>query len=72
MILEYHTRRLYQILRYLKGCPEKDMFFRKKKGHMRVEIYTDADLDGCLDDRKFTSGYCAFVDGNLIFWRSKK
>jgi hypothetical protein len=37
-----HQEIAYQILRYLKGCPGKCMFF-EKKGHMRVEVYTDAD-----------------------------
>jgi hypothetical protein len=39
---------------------------------MRVEVYTDVDWAECLDDRKSTSGYCAFVGGNLVSWRSKK
>jgi Reverse transcriptase (RNA-dependent DNA polymerase) len=66
-----HQEIAYQILRYLKGCPGKCMFF-EKKGHMRVEVYTDVDWAWCLDDKKFTSGYCAFVGGNLVSWRSKK
>jgi hypothetical protein len=33
---------------------------------MRIEVYTDADWARCLDDRKFTSDYCAFVGGNLV------
>jgi Reverse transcriptase (RNA-dependent DNA polymerase) len=66
-----HLETVYQILRYLKGCPGRGVFFGKR-GHMRVEVYTDADLVGCLDDRKSTSGYCAFVGGNLVSWRSKK
>jgi hypothetical protein len=43
-----------------------------KERHRRIKVYTDADWAGCLDNRKFTSGYCAFVGGNLIFWRNKK
>jgi hypothetical protein len=66
-----HQETVYQILRYLKGCPGKGVFF-EEKGHVRVEIYTYADWAGCLDDRKFTSSYCAFVGGNLVSWRSKK
>jgi hypothetical protein len=62
---------VYQILRYLKGCPGKCVLF-SKKGHRRIEVYTDADWAGCLDDRKSTSDYCAFVGGNLVSWRSKK
>jgi hypothetical protein len=62
---------VYQILRYLKGCPGKGVFFGKKR-HMRDEIYTDVDWAGCLNDRKFTSGYYAFVRCNMVSWRSKK
>jgi len=27
---------------------------------------------GDKGDRKFTTGYCTFVRGNLVTWRSKK
>jgi hypothetical protein len=44
----------------------------EKNEHMRIEAYTDADWAGCQDDRRSTSGHCAFVGGNLVSWRSKK
>jgi hypothetical protein len=62
---------VYRILRYLKGSPGKGLWF-KKNGHLEVEGYCDADWASCPDDRRSTSGYCVFVGGNLVSWRSKK
>ena len=66
-----HLNVVNRIMRYLKGCPGKGILF-SNHGHLRVEGYTDADWAGCLDDRRSTSGYCMFVGGNLVSWRSKK
>jgi len=60
-----------RILRYLKNCPGKGIIL-SNNGHLRIEGYTDADWAGCLDDRRSTSGYCVFLGGNLVSWRSKK
>ncbi|RVW45713.1 Retrovirus-related Pol polyprotein from transposon RE1 [Vitis vinifera] len=37
-----------------------------------TEVYSDADWTGNIIDRRSTSGYCSFVWGNLVTWRSKK
>ena len=66
-----HFEAVFRILRYLKGTPGKGLMF-KKKGHLQVEAYTDADWAGNVIDRRSTSGYCTFVGGNLVTWRSKK
>jgi hypothetical protein len=66
-----HLDVVYRILRYLKGSPGKGLWF-KKNGHLTVDGYSDADWASCLDDRRSTSGYCVFVGGNLVSWRSKK
>ena len=62
---------VYKILRYLKGSPGRGLFFKKSDGK-KVEIYTDADWAGSTDDRRSTTGYCTYVWGNLVTWRSKK
>ncbi|XP_062118860.1 uncharacterized mitochondrial protein AtMg00810-like [Humulus lupulus] len=66
-----HLNVVYRILRYLKQAPGKGLFF-KKIDERKVEVFTDADWAGSIDDRKSTSGYCTLLWGNLVTWRSKK
>jgi hypothetical protein len=66
-----HMEVVYRILRYLKGTPGRGLWF-KKSGHLDLEGYCDADWASSRDDRRSTTGYCVFVGGNLVSWRSKK
>ncbi|CAJ2655096.1 unnamed protein product [Trifolium pratense] len=68
---EEHLEAVYRILRYLKANPGKGLFF-KKTNERNVSIFTDADWAGSVTDRRSTSGYCTYVWGNLVTWRSKK
>jgi hypothetical protein len=68
---EEHLEAMHRILRYLKATPGKGLFF-KKTNDKNVAIFTDADWAGSIIDRKSTSGYCTYVWGNLVTWRSKK
>ena len=40
--------------------------------HNRIECLTDVDWAESKEDMRSTSGYCVFVGGNLISWKSKK
>ncbi|KAJ4750231.1 Copia protein [Rhynchospora pubera] len=43
----------------------------KKNNTNEIVGYSDADWAGSFD-RKSTTGYCTFVGGNLVTWKSKK
>lgn len=44
----------------------------KKNNELLFEAYTDVDYAGSLADKRPKSGYCTFLGGNLVTWRSKK
>ena len=59
------------ILRYVKGTLSHGLFF-KLAPFLVLEGYSDVDWASNLDDRKFVSGVCIFLGGNLIAWSSIK
>ncbi|XP_019056266.1 PREDICTED: uncharacterized protein LOC109116021 [Tarenaya hassleriana] len=66
-----HWQMIDRILKYLKGTPNKGLWMRNNQ-HTKVIGYCDADWAGDRTDRKSTTGYCTFVGGNLVTWKSKK
>jgi hypothetical protein len=66
-----HWAALEQILCYLKGAPGRGIWYRNH-GHTHIECFSDADWAGSKIDRRSTTGYCVFVGGNLVSWKSKK
>ena len=54
-----------------KGLSRKGLFFQKTL-QRDVEAFTDADWAGSVTDQRSTTGYCTYVWGNLVTWRSKK
>ena len=69
---EQHMNVAMRILRYLKNASRKGILFTKNVDHQSIEVYTDVDWAGAVDDRRSTSGYFTFVGGNLVTWKSKK
>jgi hypothetical protein len=65
-----------RVLRYLHGTSSHGLHYTSHNQHQGGEIvltgYCDADWGGDLTDRKSTTGYCTFINGNLIDWQSKK
>ncbi|GAV72826.1 LOW QUALITY PROTEIN: hypothetical protein CFOL_v3_16314, partial [Cephalotus follicularis] len=65
-----HWQTVLHIVRYLKGAPGGLIF--RDRGHIHIAGYSNADWAGCPVDRRSTSGYCVFLGGNLVSWKSKK
>ena len=66
-----HWDAVIRILRYIKGTPGQGVLYGNR-GHTQIVGYCDVDWAGSPADRRSTSGYCVFIGGNLISWKSKK
>jgi hypothetical protein len=55
----------------LKRPPSLGILYRQNK-RLRVEGFADANWVGSPLDRQSSTGYCTFLGGNLVTWKSKK
>jgi len=62
---------LLELCSTLKGNHGKGILF-KRNGRLNIEAYTDVDYAGSLVHKRLTNGYCTFLVGNLVTWRSKR
>lgn len=60
-----HFAALNRILHYLKGTLSFGLYLYLHNP-TRLIVYTDADWGGCPSTRRSTSGYCVFLNGNLV------
>jgi hypothetical protein len=59
------------VLKYLKGCPGRGLFF-PRSSTLQILGFSDADWAGCKYSRRSISGQCFFLGQSLISWRTKK
>ena len=64
-----HWAAVEQILCYLKVAQRRGILY-SNHGHNRIECFFNVDWAG--SNRRSTLGYCVFVGGNLVSWKSKK
>ncbi|KAG8366106.1 hypothetical protein BUALT_Bualt17G0041400 [Buddleja alternifolia] len=66
-----HWAAVKRILRYLQFTCD-DGLLLTKSSMTTVQIFSDSDWAGCIDDCKSTGGYLLYLGNNLISWSSKK
>ena len=58
-----HWDDVIRIFHYIKGTPGQGVLY-KNRGHTQIVGYCDIDWVGSPTDRRSTSGYCIFIEGN--------
>ncbi|KAL0357411.1 UNVERIFIED_CONTAM: putative mitochondrial protein [Sesamum calycinum] len=59
------------LLRYLKGTSTLGLF-SPVSTFLHLCAYSDSDGASCPDTLRSITGYCIFLGGALVFWKSKK
>ncbi|KAG7536931.1 Reverse transcriptase RNA-dependent DNA polymerase [Arabidopsis suecica] len=67
----YHWSLVERILRYIKGSPGKGIWMGRNSS-TEIVGYCDADYNGDRNTRQSTTGFCTFIGGNLVTWKTKK
>ncbi|XP_071706736.1 secreted RxLR effector protein 161-like [Rutidosis leptorrhynchoides] len=70
--LQSHIKASLSVLRYLKGSPGKGLHIKKSSDTFKLCAYSDADWGKCLGSRRYVFGFCLFLCGSLISWKSEK
>ncbi|GJT49452.1 ribonuclease H-like domain-containing protein [Tanacetum coccineum] len=69
--LQSHFKVAVRVLRYLKSAPGAGIIYTKSST-ITISVYADSDWAKCKMTRRSVSGYCIFVCGGLVSWKSKK
>lgn len=70
--MEIHWKAALQVLKYLKGCPSKGLFFKRGSIPLTIIAYSDSNWASCTDARRSLIGYCIFLGYSLVLWKTKK
>ena len=62
---QIHAHTVKRIFRYLKGTIDHGLWYPNKNSFTLKE-YSDADWEGCVDDKKSTNGGAFFLGESLV------
>ncbi|XP_073153642.1 secreted RxLR effector protein 161-like [Henckelia pumila] len=66
-----HLDAVHHLLRYLKGAPGQGLLY-PANGNLLLRGFCDVDWARCTTTRRSVTGYCIFLGGALISWKTKK
>uniref|UniRef100_A0A803QHD5 Mitochondrial protein n=1 Tax=Cannabis sativa TaxID=3483 RepID=A0A803QHD5_CANSA len=69
-LLSYWTA-VKRILRYVAGTLDYGLLLKPVKD-FSLEVFCEEDWASDPDDRRSTTGYCIYLGGNLVTWKSQK
>jgi Reverse transcriptase (RNA-dependent DNA polymerase) len=68
-----HSVAIKRLLGYLNGTRNLRLIFSGRiSGKLKLKIYVDSDWAGCHQDRKSTTGFSIYLNGNLLSYRTIK
>ncbi|KAL2228368.1 UNVERIFIED_CONTAM: hypothetical protein Sindi_1816500 [Sesamum indicum] len=65
-----HWRAALHVVRYLKSCPSKGLFFPSQNS-LALQSYCDADWETCRDSKHSLTDFCIFLGSALVSWKTK-
>ncbi|KAL5542842.1 hypothetical protein UlMin_010552 [Ulmus minor] len=66
-----HWQVAKKVLRYLQGTKDHMLTYRRTN-NFDIVGFCDADFEGCVDDKKSTTGYIFMMAGGAVSWKSVK
>ncbi|KAG8473223.1 hypothetical protein CXB51_035172 [Gossypium anomalum] len=69
--LDQHFKAVKRILRYLQNTMDYGLHFTRAV-NLDLVGYSDANWGTDVDDRRSTTGFCVFLEGNSVAWGFKK
>nr|GEV97219.1 ribonuclease H-like domain-containing protein [Tanacetum cinerariifolium] len=71
-LLKSHFDIALKVLKHLKLAPRLGVEFSKSKSDCVITAFSDSDLAKCPMTKRSVSGYCVFINGNLVSWKSRR
>ncbi|GJY30360.1 ribonuclease H-like domain-containing protein [Tanacetum coccineum] len=71
--LKSHLKTALKVIKYLESSLGKGInVIKSSASSIDLNAYTDADWTRCTDTRRSVTGFCIFMNGSLLSWKSKK